>query len=262
MDAVDKGIFSEYARYYNLLYGDKDYAGETDYISRLIHRFMPNAKSLLELGSGTGKHAILLTEHGYQVRGVERSEQMLAPARDLAAQEKARLKERSPLFEKGDIRSIRLNETFDVATALFHVISYQTTNEDLLDAFRTARVHLKEHGLFIFDVWYGPTVLTDRPLVRVKRVSDDALEVTRIAEPVMHAQENVVDVNYHIFIKNKATGQVSETNETHRMRYLFSPEIEVLLEQADFKLLHSEQWMSGRQPGFDTWGVCFIASAK
>ena len=55
-------VFDAYAAYYDLLYKDKDYAGETEYVHRLIQRFNPGAKSILELGSGTGKHARLLAE--------------------------------------------------------------------------------------------------------------------------------------------------------------------------------------------------------
>ena len=111
----------------------------------------------------------------------------------------------------------------------------------------------------IFDCWYGPAVLSDRPAVRVKRVEDEEIAVTRIAEPVMYPNDNCVDVNYQLLIKHKAGGMVEELHECHRMRYLFTPEVELLLEQTGFRLLHSEEWMTGKALGFDTWGACFVA---
>ena len=257
--------FSEYARYYDLLYKDKDYEGETDYIHRLIHRLRPDAKTVLELGSGTGKHALLLAKKGYSVQGVERSSGMLAQANALSQAHSGELtaaKQTPPVFVEGDIRTVRVNQPFDVAISLFHVISYQTTNTDLKQAFETARHHVRAGGLFIFDVWYGPAVMTDRPAVRVKRMADDQIEVTRLAEPVLHPNQNIVDVNYHVFIRNKATGTVTETREKHEMRYLFSPEIDLLLGQTGFSLLHQEEWLTGRPPNCDTWGVCFVAKAN
>lgn len=101
-------------------------------------------------------------------------------------------------------------------------------------------------------------MLTDRPVVRVKRLEDEAIQVTRIAEPETHANENIVDVNYRVFIRNKATGIVEELKETHRMRYLFKPEIDFLFEQAGFESVDIFEWMTGRTPGFDTWGVCCV----
>ena len=50
----------------------------------------------------------------------------------------------------------------------------------------TAAKHLKPNGVFIFDFWYGPGVLTDPPVVRLKRLENEEIEVLRIAEPVMH----------------------------------------------------------------------------
>jgi SAM-dependent methyltransferase len=246
-------VFANYARYYDLLYKDKDYACEADYVHGLLHRYGNNPKSILELGCGTGKHAMLLAEKGYSVTGVDQSEAMLAKARERKAKSNLPIQ-----FYAGDVRSVRLNQKFDSVISLFHVMSYQITNKDLLDAFETARVHLKPGGIFIFDCWYGPAVLTDRPVVRVKRLEDEAIQVTRIAEPEMHPNENVVDVNYMVFIRDKIKGTVDEVKEQHKMRYLFKPEIELLLQLAGLKTLYAEEWVTSKIPDFDTWGVVFV----
>ncbi|MGZ8393579.1 MAG: class I SAM-dependent DNA methyltransferase, partial [Nitrospira sp.] len=147
-------VFGDYAHYYNLLYRDKDYAGETEYIASLLERFRPEARNIVELGSGTGRHADLLSRKGYVIHGIELSSEMLAQARSFSAcNDKL-------TFSQGDIRKVRLQTLFDAALSLFHVISYQATNNDLLAAFRTAREHLSAAGIFIFDCWYGPAVLT------------------------------------------------------------------------------------------------------
>jgi SAM-dependent methyltransferase len=141
-------VFADYARYYDLLYRDKDYAAEAEYVAGLIRKFHPSAGSILELGSGTGIHASLLAEKGFTVHGIERSPEMLARSQALAENRAAgddRL-----TFTTGDIRDVRLNKRFEAVIALFHVISYQTTNEDVTAAFETARQHLNPGGVFIF----------------------------------------------------------------------------------------------------------------
>ena len=245
-------VFDTYANYYDLLYNDKDYAGEAGYVNDLIQRFAPLSKSILELGSGTGRHAALLVEQGYVVHGVERSDAMLARAMPLAARNE-RLS-----FSEGDLREVRLGRSFDAVISLFHVISYQISNQDLRAAFATAREHLKAGGLFIFDCWYGPAVLTEQPSVRVKRIANETMEVTRLVEPLLRPNENMVDVNYHVFIRDKCTDKVTEVQETHHMRYLFAPEIEFLLEQAGFNIIAAQEWMSGKPLGCNTWGACFV----
>jgi len=251
-------VFGAYARYYDFLYRDKDYAGEAQYVHKLIQRYAPGAHSILELGCGTGAHAVLLAREGYRIHGVDLSTDMLERAKnrliEMPPEQASRLK-----FSQGDIRAVRINGKFDAVISLFDVISYQTTNEDLHAVFGTIKAHLKPGGAFIFDCWYGPAVLNDHPVVRVKRVEDGKIAVTRIAEPVMYPNENCVGVNYQLFVRHKVDGTIEELHECHRMRYLFAPEIVNLLAQEDLVLLRCEEWMTGRPLGFDAWGVCFVA---
>ncbi|RAM51565.1 MAG: SAM-dependent methyltransferase [Hapalosiphonaceae cyanobacterium JJU2] len=251
-------VFGNYARYYDLLYHDKDYVGEAQFIHRLIKTYAPNAQNILELGCGTGNHAVLLAKEGYKINGVDFSLEMLQKADNRLCQLPVELASRLK-FSHGDIRQVRLNQTFDVVMSLFHVISYQTKNEDLLAAFATVKEHLKPGGIFIFDIWYGPAVLTELPTVRVKRLEDEEILVTRIAEPVIHPNDNVVDVNYQVLIKDKNSNYVEQITEKHHMRYLFKPEVELLLSENKLKIVDYREWLTEKVAGCDTWGVYFAA---
>jgi SAM-dependent methyltransferase len=254
-------VFGNYARYYDLLYQDKDYASEAQFIHQLIQSYAPATASILELGCGTGKHAILLSEKGYKLCGIDQSSEMLKQANQrllqLPKSQAANLE-----FLPGDIRTVRVDRTFDAVISLFHVLSYQTTNQDLQAVFDTARTHLKPGGIFLFDCWYGPTVLSDRPAVRVKRLEDDAIAVTRLAEPTLDPNANLVQVDYEILIQDKGSGKTESLHETHKMRYLFRPEIDLLFAQNDFEPIAHGEWMTGNQPGWNTWGVYFIGKLR
>ncbi len=73
--------FNEYARYYNLFYGDKDYKHEAEIIDRLIKKYnyenAKNALKILNLGCGTGKHDHELNCLGYKIKGIDLSEEMV-----------------------------------------------------------------------------------------------------------------------------------------------------------------------------------------
>jgi predicted TPR repeat methyltransferase len=244
-------VFDTYARYYDLFYRDKDYAGESEYVAAHIRKQVPKVKWILELGCGTGAHAEHLARLGYTVHGVDLSEAMLVRAEarkaSLPPEVAARLS-----FGLGDVRIVRTGKTYDAVISLFHVMSYQTTNADLEATFETASVHLQPGGLFLFDFWYGPAVLTQRPDVRVKRLEDEVIKVTRIAEPEMHVNENVVDVNYTVFIEEKATGQMEQSKETHQMRYLFLPELQCYC-AGRFKESGSYAWTTTDPLTLDAW---------
>jgi SAM-dependent methyltransferase len=251
-------VFSDYARYYNLLYGDKDYAAEADYADRLIQKFHPGARAILDLGCGTGRHDFILADKGYSVVGIDRSEQMLTEAKRQLSSLKSSIR-KSLSFVHGDIRHVRLGRTFDAALALFHVISYQPTNSDLQQTFNTAAAHLEPNGVFIFDCWYGPGVLSDPPSVRTKNAEDGRVTVTRTAEPVLHPHKNLVDVFYNMFIKDKKTQKVTEVKECHRMRFLFKPEVEMFYQQCAFEPLAFMEFLKETSPKGDSWNVCFVA---
>ena len=189
-------VFGDYSRYYNLLYKDKDYDREANFINKLIRHSVPQAKTMLNLGCGTGAHDVLLSRRGYSIDGVDLSQEMLSKAKEkiTAVPELAS----SLQFHYGDIRSVRLGKTVDVVLSLFHLMSYQTSNSDFMAAVSTAKHHLNPKGMFIFDYWYGRAVRTDRPAVRVKRLEADAIKNTRIAEPILYLDKDLVDVQYTV----------------------------------------------------------------
>lgn len=245
---VSQSMFNAYSRYYDLLYRDKDYAAEVAYVSSLLDRYGVNSGDLLEFGSGTGKHGRQLAELGYTVHGIERSAEMVAaaqPAQGFTCQQ-------------GDIAASNMGRTYNAVLSLFHVISYQITNHQLQAVFANAAAHLNPGGLFIFDFWYSPAVYAQRPSVRVKRMADDQVEITRIAEPVIHANENRVDVHYTIFAHELATDALHTLQEIHPMRHFSLPEIDLLAKSHEFERIGEEEFSTGKPPSEDSWGVCVI----
>lgn len=243
--------FKAYSKYYDLIYTGKDYSAEATYIDTLIKRHAPATKHILELGCGTGAHAEYLAHMGYHVRGIDMSEDMIERAQGRLAKLPGDLAKRLS-FSVSDIRSARLEKTYDITIALFHVMSYQNKNRDLMKVLQTAHDHLNNNGLFLFDYWYGPAVLTELPETRVKHFENDAIHVTRIAEPEIHFNRNVVDVNYLIMTKDKHSDAIKEVTEKHAMRYLFLPEIEQFSGPRFIVERHYE-WLKDSAPNHRSW---------
>jgi SAM-dependent methyltransferase len=194
-----------YSQYYDLLYSDKDYTGEVEYIDKLIKENSINTKTILDMGCGTGKHAELLYDKGYIVHGIDLSHDMLK-----IAETRRKGKEDKLSFSHSNIQELKLNKKFDVVISLFHVMSYQNSNAELIKAFEVAKNHLNDGGIFIFDFWYGPAVLTDLPTTKVKRLENEFIKVTRFVEPTLHVEQNIVDVHYNLFIEDKSNEKIIE----------------------------------------------------
>ena len=250
-------VFGTYSNYYDLLYKDKDYAAEANHVDQVLQRCLPGAQSILELGCGTGAHAVHLIKKGYDIHGVDLSPAMLARAEKNRAQlDPARHRHLS--FSIGDIRNVQLKSTFDAVIALFHVISYLPKNEDIQAVLSTVKSQLKKGGIFFFDCWYGPAVLTEKPEMRMKHFENDRYKIIRKAEPKMLANANIVEVKYKLIAEEKTNGRVEKIEETHRMRYFFKPEIEMFLSLAGFQLVEFFEWMTCLEPELSTWNVCFV----
>jgi SAM-dependent methyltransferase len=257
--SIDKCVpnFRRYSAFYDLLYGDKDYLAEAEYVARTIRHLNPQARTILEFGSGTGRHGRLLAGMGFKVHGIERSQDMVSVA--MAASNPASSQTCGSFScEVGDIRTAKLSGTFDAVIACFHVVSYQTTDAALRATFRVAADHLTAGGIFLFDVWHGPAVLCQKPSQRVKEVADERYQVRRTARPELDTHRNTVRVVYQIECEDRQSGEAFQFCEEHQMRYLFSTEVDLLAARSGLSVEKSEEFLTGAPPSPSTWGVFYV----
>jgi SAM-dependent methyltransferase len=250
---------SVYANSYDTLYRDKDYAAECDLIESQFREYgSGNVRRVLDLGCGTGNHAVPLVERGYQVTAIDRSAEML---------ERAKYKmEGQPgagnlRLQCADIRDLDLKQTFDAVLIMFAVLGYQLTNEDVIAALRTARRHLTPGGLLIFDVWYGPAVLAERPSQRVKVVNRGDGQILRVSSGTLDTRRHLCRVDYLLWVL-EGDRLVCHTEESHSMRYFFPLELDLFLQATGFagKRLGAFPEFQN-EPDERTWNVVQVATA-
>lgn len=249
----------EYSASYDALYADKDYDAECDLLERIFRRSGQHVGTVLDLGCGTGAHAVRLAQRGYEVVGVDLSAGML----DAAQRRADRAGPASVTFVRGDIRSVRLDRQFDAVIGMFAVLGYQTSDEDVARALETVRRHLAPGGRFVFDVWYGPAVEALGPSSRTKTVRHGKHEIERLATGVLEPERHLCTVAYRLTtrLRDGAAEVVSE--ETHRMRYFFREELEVKLRAASLTPLRMTSFPDTRlAPSADSWNVLVTASAS
>jgi SAM-dependent methyltransferase len=250
---------STYANAYDLLYYDKNYTAECELIHHIFQSYGEGlTRSVLDLGCGTGNHVFPLARQGYELVGVDRSKSMLAKAESKAADitDNGRM-----VFCQGDIRSVNLQRQFDGVLMMFAVLGYQLDNTDVLSALRTARQHLRSGGLLIFDVWYGPAVLYQKPSERVKVIPTPGGQVLRTASAEIDIQRHVCTVHFHVW-RLEGERLVAETEESHPMRYFFPLELNLFLECSGFTGIRLGAFPEfGRDPDETTWNVLGVARA-
>jgi len=241
-------IFSASAGVFNLIYKDKNTSEEAEWITdqlRLAKKL--GHPDILEIGAGTGRHARAFGDAGFAVTAVEPSIDML----------KASVPHEQVRWFQGDGETLRLGKEFDAVVALFHVVSYHTSLTKVAELFKTVNLHLKNGGIFGFDVWYTPAVIHKGPEDRVLTKEDDNIRVTRVAHPLENLRESLVDVHYSYSVENLASGDVSTFQEVHQLRHFTETEVQLLAEQFGFSILDAREFMTDREPSRDTWGVWF-----
>lgn len=144
------------------------------FLSPIIRNELPRARTWLDLCCGTGSLLRLASDNGFDATGVDISKHQIQRARENAP--KSRL-------VAGDIRRISLDCRFDVVTCMFDSLNYLTTKRDLLTAFRKAKRHLAQDGIFAFDMntfeglqdqWCKTSTTHERDLTLVIETSFDA----------------------------------------------------------------------------------------
>ncbi|MDX2173161.1 MAG: class I SAM-dependent methyltransferase [Bacteroidota bacterium] len=254
---MDNNVFAAYSEYYDLLYKDKNYETETNYVEGLIKEYVPNASTILELGCGTGIHASKFAKKDFKVLGIDRSETMLQHAKMLKSKLPDSISQ-NLTFSIGDIRSFFTEQKFDIVIALFHVMSYMTSDNDLTQAIQTAKKHLNKNGVFIFDCWHGPAVLFDKPVSRIKKFENEKVIINRQATPTLNFEKKVVEVNFDISICDKITNTTNNLNEVHVMRYLFFDELDGLMKQNGLRIIYSAEWLTKNNLSNTTWNACYV----
>lgn len=251
-----------YAQQYDALYEAKDYPAECDAVEGLLRRHGSGAaREILDLGCGTGTHAIELARRGYSVTGVDRSPSMLGLARDKAARATAAPRGGAPEFIAGDVRSVRVGRTFDAVLMLFAVLGYQTTDADVAAAMSTVAAHLRPGGVFVCDVWYGPAVLATGTSERRKVIDVPGGQLHRISSGRLDRAAHTCCVDFRTW-RSTAEGNADESVEAHTMRYFFEPELDAFFRSAGLEPcgLCPFDDLDGL-PGLDSWNIWACARA-
>ncbi len=244
-------VFEKYSQYYDALYQNKDYQKEVDFLVDVIKKYSPReVKDVLSLGCGTASHDIELAKRGFAITGVDQSETMLEIAQEKTGKENVNID-----FKLGDVTNIKLDKQFDFAMAMFNIAGYMLENEHMEGLLKNTAGMLKKDGLFVFDCWYGPAVLKDKPMDREKQFIQDGKTLTRKTTQKLDFEKNIIDITFEISEDGKTL-----TTENHKMRFWGLEELESLLNTSGFELVKACNFMDlDSTISDDHWDIFIIA---
>ncbi len=224
---MTRELFDRIADYYDLLHEDVDYPAECRLLERVFARFLPRrVASLLDLGCGTGSHALRLANRGRQVTGIDASPGMLRVARA-----KARGR-RNPTFRRADMRVFALGRTFDAAICMDGAFTHLLTDRDILSHLRTVRRHLVPDGLYAFEFAQALREETEGP-GWIHRAGDP--EIIWLYELAVDPRRHLVTGENRFFALEGGRLRRTFVN-TYATRLLTVPALRELLARAGMRL--------------------------
>ena len=135
------------AESYDRLTNDVDYAATVDFYEQILAREGLHPRTCVDLACGTGSVTEILARKGYEVTGVDMSEEMLT-----VAASKVMDLERLPMFSCQRLEQLRLPRAVDMAVCALDSLDYILDPADCAEAIRRAYKVLNPGGIFIFDV--------------------------------------------------------------------------------------------------------------
>lgn len=138
-------MYNEFAFVYDKLISDVDYDAWADFYCRLFEKYALKPKLGLDLGCGTGSMTVKLSQRGFDMTGVDFSEEMLMVAREKSAGQDI-------LYLNQDMTEFELYGTVDFIVSSLDCINYITDKRELLKVFKLVNNYLDPGGLFIFDI--------------------------------------------------------------------------------------------------------------
>ena len=243
----------DYSKIYDFLYTNKDYTKETNLIKKILKKYLPNSKSLLDLGCGTGLYSNLITKLNFNVVGVDRSSNMLSIAN------RKYKKNKKLSFIKSSIENIKLNKKFDIISALFHILSYQRSENEIDKFFSKSYLHLNKNGILIFDFWYEAGVFSLQSPLRVREINNSNYKIIRITISKWYKKIRQIFDIHNLIVLNKKNKKISKFQETHKMRYFNIKEIKKKLIKHKFHFLESLDLQTGKSVSKNSWGALIVA---
>lgn len=221
--------YSVFARYYDELTANIDYRKRAGYFDSIIKNFKKTQGNiLLDLACGTGSISMEMARLGYDVIGVDNSEEMLG-----AAIEK-KLESGLPVqYLCQDMRRLDMYGTIDVTLCALDSINHLNSLDDVRQVFAGVSLFAEPQGLFIFDV---NTPYKHRKILADNIFTYETDTVYCIWENSLNEKTDEVKMNLEFF-ELMENGLYERSSDSFSEKAYTNEEIEALLSETGFELL-------------------------
>lgn len=245
--------YTSFARVYDTFMDNVPYGEWSGYVAGLLGRYGVTDGLVLDLGCGTGSLTELLAEKGYDMIGVDCSEDMLE-----IAQEKRLESGHDILYLLQDMREFELYGTVRAVVSICDSMNYIMSEEELRQVFRLVNNYLDPGGIFIFDM---NTPYKYRELLGDATIAENREECSFIWENTWYEEEQANEYDLTIFEKEES-GLFRRYTETHLQRAYGTETVKRLIREAGMEFVAVYDAFTEEPPKKDSERIYFIAREK
>lgn len=225
--------YTGFAQVYDKFMDNIDYDGWCEYLEMLLKEYGIDEKTgnsygnniVLDMGCGTGSVTSRLSKMGYDMIGIDYSQEML----NIALEKR---KEDNILYLCQDMREFELYGTVAAVISICDSINYITEYEDLVDVFRLVNNYLDPRGIFIFDL---KTIQLYKSIGE-SVIAEDREDCSFIWDNYFDETDSINEYQLSIFVRGE-DGRYDKFTEEHYQRAYLIEEIKQALDEAGLKFV-------------------------
>lgn len=223
--------YASMASVYDVMYSGKDYAAEARRIDEIIRARNPDARTLLDVACGTGRHLEQLREM-YDVEGTDISTEMLTVARD-----------RLPgvTLHESDMRELSLARTFDAITCLFSAIGYAQSAAGLDETIKAFAAHLAPGGVLVVESWLGPDEFQEGRVDLLVRETPE-MKIARVNTTVRRGHTSILEFQWLVGTPRG----IEHSGDTHELALFTHEQYEEAFRKAGLRVETDPEGLIGR----------------
>jgi SAM-dependent methyltransferase len=267
--------YSDFASVYDTFMDETPYDVWGDFIEGLINKYglskpYPDGKPkatdeedseaalneeknlIVELGCGTGSFTMVMAKKGYDIMGIDYSEDMLGIARNKAAKEGLEL-----MYLEQDMRELDLYCTAGTILSVCDSVNYVLEDDEIIETFRLVNNFLYPKGVFIFDF---NTLHKYRDVIGDTTIAENREDCSFIWENYFHEDEHVNEYDLTIFVKTSEKEEIFKRfNETHYQRGYTLEEMRGFIEAAGLEFITAIDADTHEEPTDDSERIYIVA---
>ncbi|MGG1628843.1 class I SAM-dependent DNA methyltransferase [Rossellomorea sp. NRS-1567] len=246
--------YERFAYVYDYLMQDVPYDGWLEFVNKQAKAYSIQGDSVLDIACGTGELSLRLVRDGYDVTGVDLSQDMLMVAQEKALEMNVKLN----LFQQDMSKLDSLGE-YDLITIFCDSLNYLEDEKDVENTFKSVYAHLKQDGLFLFDV-HSIYKMTQIFINQTFTLTDE--HVSYIWDCFPGEVPNSVEHELTFFVKDEETNQYERVEELHKQRTYPILTLKEWLKDAGFEVLNVSADFTEEAPADHSERIFFTCKKK